>query len=99
MVESGPGARFRRGAILALVATAIVAILVVALHHVDLSSARADLDQSTAKGPVVRVVEAGHSATSQKVTVLASVAPYQQATLYAKVSGYLSKVLVTKAIL
>ena len=37
------------------------------------------------------------AAPSQRtVTVLASVTPYQQATLYAKVSGYLSKVLVDK---
>ena len=64
--------------------------------HLNLSSARADLDRSTAKGPVVQVVEAGSSAAAQKVTVLASVTPYQQATLYAKVSGYLAKVLVDK---
>ncbi len=32
----------------------------------------------------------------QTVTVLASVTPYSQATLYAKVSGYLAKVLVDK---
>jgi len=96
MVESGPGEGLRRGAILALVAAAVVTVLVVVVQHFDLSSARADLDQSTAKGPVVQVVEAGRSAAAQKVTVLASVAPYQQATLYAKVSGYLSKVLVDK---
>jgi len=87
---------FRRGAVLVLAAAGILAVGVVALHFVRLSSARADLNQATAKGPVVQVVEAGHSAALQKVTVLASVQPYQQATLYAKVSGYLSKVLVDK---
>jgi RND family efflux transporter MFP subunit len=98
MVELNPGGdnRFRRGAILALAAAAVVAVLVVVVRHLSLSSARADLDQAAAKGPVVQVVEAGSSAALQKVTVLASVTPYQQATLYAKVSGYLSKVLVDK---
>jgi RND family efflux transporter MFP subunit len=97
MVESSPGhSNFRRGAILALTVAVIIAVLVVVLHHLNLNSARADLDRFTAGGPVVQVVEAGSSASAQKVTVLASVTPYQQATLYAKVSGYLAKVLVDK---
>jgi RND family efflux transporter MFP subunit len=88
--------RFRRGAVLVLAAAAILAVAVVVLRHVNISSARADLEQAAAKGPVVQVVEAAGSTGQQKVTVLASVQPYQQATLYAKVSGYLSKVLVDK---
>jgi len=93
-----PGADrgFRRAGVIALGVAAILALLVVVLRHVSLSSARADLDQAAAKGPIVQVVEATSSAGLQKVTVLASVMPYQQATLYAKVSGYLSKVLVDK---
>src|SRR5258706_5297839 len=93
---SDRGGVFRGGPPLAAAAAAIIAVVVVALHFVHLSSARADLDQAAAKGPVVQVVEAGSSADLQKVTVLASVMPYSQATLYAKVSGYLSKVLVDK---
>jgi RND family efflux transporter MFP subunit len=93
MAELG---KFRRGAVLVLGAAAILAVAVVVLRHVNVSSARADLEQAAAKGPVVQVVEAAGSAGQQKVTVLASVQPYQQATLYAKVSGYLSKVLVDK---
>jgi RND family efflux transporter MFP subunit len=95
MAELSNG-RFRRGAVLVLCATALLAVAVVVLHHFNLNSARADLDQATAKGPVVQVVLAANSTGLQKVTVLASVTPYQQATLYAKVSGYLSKVLVDK---
>lgn len=94
--EKGGHARFRRGAILALLAAAAATVLLLVVHHLSLSSARAALDQATANGPVVQVVEAGKSAGLQKVTVLASVTPYSQATLYAKVSGYLSKVLVDK---
>ena len=97
MAEPNPGSgRFRRGAVLALVAAAILAVVLVALHFTNLSAARSDLDTATAKGPVVQVVEAGAAPSQRTVTVLASVTPYQQATLYAKVSGYLSHVLVDK---
>lgn len=87
---------FRFGAILVLAAAAILAAGLVVLHFRGLSSARTDLAQTTAKGPVVQVVEAGAAPAMRTVTVLASVTPFQQATLYAKVSGYLSKVLVDK---
>ena len=88
--------RFRRGAVLVLAAAAVIAVAVVVLRHLHISSARADLEKAASKGPVVQMVEAGAAAGQQKVTVLASVTPYSQATLYAKVSGYLSKVLVDK---
>jgi RND family efflux transporter MFP subunit len=90
------GGSFRWGAILVLAAAAIVAAGLVVLHFTRLSSARSDLNTATAKGPVVQVVEAGAAPSQRTVTVLASITPYQQATLYAKVSGYLSRVLVDK---
>jgi RND family efflux transporter MFP subunit len=96
MPDSKSNSGFRRGAVLVLVAAAILAVALVALHFTGLSSARSDLHQATAKGPLVQVVEAGAAPALREVTVLASVTPYQQATLYAKVSGYLSKVLVDK---
>jgi RND family efflux transporter MFP subunit len=95
MAEPNPG-RFRRGAVLVLAAAAILAVVLVVLHFTRLSATRGDLDTATAKGPVVQVVEAGAAPSQRTVTVLASVTPYQQATLYAKVSGYLSHVLVDK---
>ena len=87
---------FRLGAIVVLVAAAILAVVLVVLHVTHLSTARTDLSQTTAKGPVVQVMEAGAAPALRTVTVQATVTPYQQATLYAKVSGYLSKVLVDK---
>jgi len=97
MAEPNPSSgRFRRGAVLVLAAAAILAVALVVLHFTNLSAARSDLNQTTAKGPVVQVVEAGAAPSLRTVTVLASVTPYQQATLYAKVSGYLSQVLVDK---
>ena len=95
MTQSGSGA-FRRTAILVLVAAAVLAAVVIVLHHTSLSSERSELAESRSKGPIVQVVRAKAAPALQTVTVLASVTPYSQATLYAKVSGYLSKVLVDK---
>jgi membrane fusion protein, multidrug efflux system len=95
MTQSGSGG-FRRAAVLALVAAAVVAVVVIVLHHTTLSSERSELADATSKGPIVQVVRAGAAPGIQTVTVLASVTPYQQATLYAKVSGYLANVLVDK---
>jgi membrane fusion protein, multidrug efflux system len=95
MTESGSGG-FRRAVILVLVAAAIVAVVVIVLRHKSLSSERSDLADATSRGPVVQVVLAKAAPALQTVTVLASVTPYQQATLYAKVSGYLANVLVDK---
>jgi RND family efflux transporter MFP subunit len=90
------GSSFRLGAALVLIVAAILAASLLVLHFTGLSSARNELNQATAKGPVVQVVEAGAAPGMRTVTVQATVTPYQQATLYAKVSGYLSKVLVDK---
>jgi RND family efflux transporter MFP subunit len=95
MTQSGSG-RFRRSAILVLVAIAILAVVVIVLHHTSLSSERSQLAEATSKGPIVQVVRASAAPALQTVTVLASVTPYSQATLYAKVSGYLANVLVDK---
>lgn len=90
------GGSLRLGAVLVLLAVAALAVALVVLHFRSLSSARTDLNQATAKGPVVQVVEASTASALRTVTVQATVTPYSQATLYAKVSGYLSKVLVDK---
>ena len=95
MTQSSGGG-LRRASVLVLVAAAILAVLVIVLHYTTLSSARSELADAASKGPVVQVVQAGAAPALQTVTVLASVTPYQQATLYAKVSGYLAKVLVDK---
>jgi RND family efflux transporter MFP subunit len=95
MADSHDG-HFRGGAIILLIVGAIIVAVAVVLHFRHLSTQRAGLDDSTAKGAAVQVVEAAAGPALQTVTVLASVRPYQEATLYAKVSGYLSQVLVDK---
>ena len=88
--------RLRRGGIIALLVAAVIVAGALASHYLHLSSARAELQRDTAKGPEVQVVRATASGGMRDITILADVVPYQQATLYAKVSGYLGKVLVDK---
>jgi multidrug efflux pump subunit AcrA (membrane-fusion protein) len=88
--------RLRLGGIIALIVAAVVVTGVLASHYLHLSTARAELARDTAKGPEVQVVRAAASGGMRDITILADVVPYQQATLYAKVSGYLGKVLVDK---
>src|SRR6201985_1914550 len=88
--------RLRRGGVIALTVAAVIVVAAVALHYTHISSARAELERDTAKGPEVQVVQARASGGLRDITILADVRPYQEATLYAKVSGYLGKVLVDK---
>ncbi|HUO01334.1 MAG TPA: biotin/lipoyl-binding protein, partial [Rhizomicrobium sp.] len=88
--------RLRLGGGIALIVAAVVVAGVLASHFMHLDSQRAELEHDTAKGPEVQVVRATASGGMRNITVLADVVPYQVATLYGKVSGYLGKVLVDK---
>ena len=96
MSDSKSQLRLRRGGTIALGVAAVIVAAAVALHYTHISSARAELLSDTAKGPEVRVVSARAGGGLRNITILADVRPYQEATLYAKVSGYLGKVLVDK---
>ncbi len=89
-------AGFRRGGLIALFVAAVIVTVALASHYLHINSARAELEKATAKGPEVQVVRAAASGGMRDITILADVVPYQAATLYAKVSGYLGKVLVDK---
>ena len=78
MTQSGSGG-FRRAAVLALVAAAVLAVVVIVWRHMSLSSQRSDLADATAKGPIVQVIQANAAPGLQTVTVLAGVTPYSQA--------------------
>ena len=69
----------------------------VLLHYTHISSARAALEQTTRpKARKFKSFTPRPAAAMRDITILADVVPYQEATLYAKVSGYLGKVLVDK---
>ena len=96
MSDPNAQGRLRRGGVTLLVIAAVIVGTVVVLHYTHISSARADLERDTAKGPQVQVITAKATSGMRDITILADVRPYQEATLYAKVSGYLGKVLVDK---
>lgn len=96
MSDTNIQAGLRRGGVIALITAAVIVAAAVLLHYTHISSARAALEQDTAKGPEVQVVHAQASGGLRDIKILADVVPYQEATLYAKVSGYLGKVLVDK---
>ena len=96
MLDLNAQARLRRGSVVLLGIAAVIVVAAVVLHYTHISAARADLERDTAKGPQVQVITAQASGGMRDITILADVRPYQEATLYAKVSGYLGKVLVDK---
>ena len=96
MPSSNLPRRLRLGGVLALLIAAVIVAAVLTSHYLHLSSARAELSRATAKGPEVQIVHATASGGMRDITILADVVPYQVATLYGKVSGYLGKVLVDK---
>src|SRR4051812_15785322 len=61
-----------------------------------LSSARAALSETQARGPVVQVAEVTASPKERSITLLADTRPYQTATLYSKVSGYVNTLAVDR---
>ena len=96
MPDTNVQTRLRRGGVIILTVAAVIVVAAVVLHYTRISSARAELEHDTSRGPEVQVVQAQASGGLRDITILADVRPYQEATLYAKVSGYLGKVLVDK---
>jgi len=97
------GARERRSARrLFLVLVAAVVLVVVGVADLTFarqrreSSERAGLAQAADRGPRVLVAPAVRPVGSRVVTLPGDVRPYWQSTLYAKVNGYVSEILVDR---
>jgi RND family efflux transporter MFP subunit len=61
-----------------------------------LSASRAALADVMARGPVVQVATVTQGAKERTIQLLGDTRPYQAATLYSKVSGYVSEILVDR---
>jgi membrane fusion protein (multidrug efflux system) len=96
MVDRNTQTRFRFGGLVMLCLAALIVVVAVVLHYTHISSARTELQSDTSKGPQVQTIRAKASGGLRDITILADVRPFQEATLYAKVSGYLGKILVDK---
>jgi membrane fusion protein, multidrug efflux system len=61
-----------------------------------LAASRVALSDSVARGPVVQVAQITASPKERVINLLADTRPYQTATLYSKVSGYVSTLTVDR---
>jgi RND family efflux transporter MFP subunit len=88
--------RFHIGGLVVIVAAAIAVVAVWRAQVVDLAEARSDRAAEIALGPHVQAAEAVRGPTDRTIRLLADVRPYQNAILYAKVSGYLKSMKVDR---
>jgi membrane fusion protein, multidrug efflux system len=59
---------------------------------VTLSASREALAEGVARGPVVQVVQVTQGPNERRIQLLGDTRPYQTATLYSKVSGYVTSI-------
>jgi membrane fusion protein (multidrug efflux system) len=80
-----------------LIAVALISILMMMARHnktyADDSKGRIAGEKA---GPMVEAVVAGETAKAKEILIEGEARPYQEVTLYAKTSGYMSKILVDK---
>ncbi len=90
----------RRGALVALIAVAVIVWLALRSVHVGFKPApllaTAKVSSAGESLPAVTVVEPVRKAATQTITLPASVDAIEKATLYAKVSGYVQWIRVDK---
>ena len=62
----------------------------------SLSASREALAEGVARGPVVQVVQVKEGPKERLIQLLGEARPYQTATLYSKVSGYVTSIAVDR---
>lgn len=93
----------RKGSFLFFAASIVVVVLTAAMlwYLVEHKKSRIqneakDLEAAVEAGPFVRFVTTSSASHERKIELLGEARPYTTATLYAKVSGYLSRINVDK---
>jgi len=90
------GWRFKAIAVLALIGAASVAAALILSQHSNVAAERATLEADVSRGPRVEVTTALPGSTVREIRLFSDVRPYQEVTLYGKVSGYLKTIAVDK---
>jgi multidrug efflux pump subunit AcrA (membrane-fusion protein) len=80
--------------ILLLIGGGIAAIYITKDHKVKAESAAREKELKD--GPLVKTAQANYSSGLKELVLIGEARPYQTATLYAKISGYLEKINVDK---
>ena len=82
--------------IAAVVVAGVGAFAIASGKETHLSATRQALADTVEKGPKVRVISVGQSAPVREIRLLGDTRPYQTATLYSKVAGYLARIDVDR---
>lgn len=96
MARSWGDKRFYLWGILGLIATAVIAGVIVHGRYAEVAVARDALESAAARGPRVQVVIATKSPEMRVVRLLGDSRSYTSATLFTKVAGYLKTMSVDK---
>ncbi|MDR3606183.1 MAG: efflux RND transporter periplasmic adaptor subunit [Oligoflexia bacterium] len=94
-IEQAPP-HLRRGAARILIGALVLLIGIIGWKYYSFKVEEAARAREIAAGPVVRVARVVPSPGDHQVNVIGETRPYQTATLYAKVSGYLKEIRVDK---
>jgi RND family efflux transporter MFP subunit len=82
--------------VLVLAGSALVGVRLWQDKNAQLGAARKAMAEGLANGPAVQVATIGQGPNERLITLLADTRPYQVATLYGKVGGYLKSIAVDR---
>src|ERR1017187_8643171 len=80
--------------LLLLIGAGITAIYLGKAHQLEAESRQREKDLKA--GPLVKTTLASYSSGGKELVLIGEARPYETATLYAKISGYLEKINVDK---
>jgi len=88
--------RFKAIAILTLIGAASAVAGLIISQRSDVAAERSELENEQSRGPRVEITNAAPSQTEREIRLFSDARPYQEVTLYAKVSGYIKTLRVDK---
>ncbi len=94
--RSNRGWHLKAATILTLLGLAVTVAALVVTQRSDIAAERAELKELVERGPRVEIATAAPGPTDREIRLFSDVRPYQEVTLYGKVSGYLKTLTVDK---
>ncbi|HEX3484775.1 MAG TPA: efflux RND transporter periplasmic adaptor subunit [Micropepsaceae bacterium] len=88
--------RFKAVAILVLIGAASAVSALILTQRSDVAAERSVLEEEQTRGPRVEIATASPGPREREIRLFSDARPYQEVTLYAKVSGYIKTINVDK---
>jgi membrane fusion protein, multidrug efflux system len=88
--------RFKAVALLTLIGLAAGVAALILTQRADIAAERRQLTEDQSRGPRVEITTAAQGPNEREIRLFSDVRPYQEVTLYGKVSGYLKTLAVDK---